>query len=160
MARGTRGVADLPSLVLAATITATAVVGAFDAVLLLAVPALYVWSLAGVLLPADPFPRRTPAGWRTRALALGVALAIGTVLTWRSAAQVRAMEMISVWGRLSSRAEAARTDPGSYRVQVLVAQSYRRRGRCREAVTYARQAARLFPEAAEPRSILRSCGER
>ena len=157
---GTRGVADLPSLVLAATITATAVVGAFDAVLLLAVPALYVWSLAGVLLPADPFPRRTPAGWRTRALALGVALAIGTVLTWRSAAQVRAMEMISVWGRLSSRAEAARTDPGSYRVQVLVAQSYRRRGRCREAVTYARQAARLFPEAAEPRSILRSCGER
>ena len=87
-------------------------------------------------------------------------LVIGTALTWRSVAQVRAMEMISVWGRLSSRAEAARMDPGSYRVQVLVAQSYRRRGRCREAATFARQAARLFPEAAEPKSILRACGER
>jgi O-antigen ligase len=157
---GARGVTDLPALVLAATITATAVVGAFDAVLLLAVPALYVWSLAGVLLPADPFPRRTPAGWRSRAVAVGLVLAVGTALTWRSAAQVRAMEMISLWGRLSSRADAARMDPGSYRVQVLVAQSYRRRGRCREAATFARQAARLFPEASEPRVILRSCGER
>ena len=157
---GPRGVADLSSLVLAATISATAVVGAFDAVLLLAVPALYVWSLAGALLPAEPFPRRVVAGWRSRTAALALVLVVGTALTWRSAVQVRAMEMISVWGRMSSRAEAARMDPGSYRVQVLVAQSYRRRGRCPEAVIFARQAARLFPEAAEPVSILRGCGER
>jgi O-antigen ligase len=157
---GTRSVADLPSLVLAATLTATAVVGAFDAVLLLAVPALYVWSMVGALLPADPFPRRAPAGWRSRAFALALVLAVGAALTWRSTVQVRSMEMLSVWGRLSSRAEAARMDPGSYRVQVLVAQSYRRRGRCREAVPFARQAARLFPEAVEPRSILRACGDR
>jgi len=70
------------------------------------------------------------------------------------------MELIAVWGRLSTRAEAAAMDPGSYRIQVMVAQSYRRRGRCTDAVPFARQAARLFPEAAEPKSILRACGER
>jgi len=42
----------------------------------------------------------------------------------------------------------------------MVAQSYRRRGRCGDAVPFARQAARLFPEAAEPKAILRACGER
>jgi hypothetical protein len=81
-------------------------------------------------------------------------------LTWRSSMQVAAMERLSIWGRLDSRAEAAALDPGNYRIQVLVAQSYRRRGRCAEAVPYARQAGRLFPEAAEPKAILRSCGTR
>jgi Tfp pilus assembly protein PilF len=70
------------------------------------------------------------------------------------------MELISVWGRMSSRVEAAVMDPGSYRIQLAVARSYQRRGRCQDATTYARQAARLFPEAAEPRSILRTCGAR
>ena len=157
---GARGIADLPPLVLAATVTATAVVGAFDAVLLLPVPALFAWSLAGALLPVETFPQRVAAGWRSRAAAFTLVLMVGTTLTWRSAAQVRAMALISVWGRMSSRTEAARTDPGSYRIQVMVAQSYRRRGRCGDAVPFARQAARLFPEAAEPKAILRACGER
>jgi O-antigen ligase len=155
-----RTTTDLAPLVLAATMTATAVVGAFDAVLLLAIPALYVWSLAGALLPVDPFPRRRLAGWRSRSVALVLVLAVGLSLTWRSTMQVRAMERLSVWGRLDSRAEAAAMDPGNYRIQVLVAQSYRRRGRCGDAVPYARRAAALFPEAAEPKSILRSCGVR
>ena len=51
-------------------------------------------------------------------------------------------------------------DPGSYRIQVMVAQSYRRRGRCREAIPFAQQAATLFPGASEPRAILRACGVR
>ncbi len=157
---GARDVTDLSPLVLAATITATAVVGTFDAVLLLPAPALYVWSLAGALLPGEPFPGRAPAGWRSRAVALVLVMAVGTGLTWRGARQVRAMELISVWGRMSSRVEAAVMDPGSYRIQLAVARSYQRRGRCQDATTYARQAARLFPEAAEPRSILRTCGAR
>ena len=152
--------ADLAPLVLAATATAAAIVGAFDAVLLLAIPALYVWSLFGSLLPADPFPLRVPASRRARAIALLVVLAVGVALTWRSSMQVAAMERLSIWGRLDSRAEAAALDPGNYRIQVVVAQSYRRRGRCAEAIPYARQAGRLFPEAAEPRAILRSCGTR
>lgn len=156
---GPRGLEDLAPLVLAATLAATAVVGTFDAVILLPVPALFVWSLAGALLPTPPVPRRT-AGWRQRAALLTLVLAAGTALTWRSVVQVRAMELVSLWGRMSSRAEAARMDPGSYRIQVMVAQSWRRRGRCGDAVPFARQAARLFPEAAEPRAILRSCGER
>lgn len=157
---GPRGIDDLAPLVLASTVAATAVVGAFDAVLLLPVPALFVWSLLGTLLPVDPFPERRPAGWRSRtAFALSV-MALGAALTWRSVQQVRAMELIAVWGRLSTRAEAAAMDPGSYRIQVMVAQSYRRRGRCREAVPFAQQAAKLFPDASEPRAILRACGAR
>ncbi len=157
---GPRQVADLGPVVLVSTLLGTAVVGAFDAVLLLAVPALYVWSLAGALLPVDPFPRRREAGWKSRLLVLALVLAVGGGLTLRSTRQVRAMQVISIWGRLSSRAEAAALDPGSYRIQVLVAQSYRRRGRCRDAVPFAEQAARLFPDAAEPKSILRACGRR
>lgn len=155
-----RGVHDLPALVLSSTVVAAAVVGAFDAVLLLAIPALYVWSLAGALLPVEPFPKRRPATWQSRTAVAALVLTVGTTLTWRSVQQVRAMELIAVWGRLSTRAEAAAMDPGSYRIQVMVAQSYRRRGRCTDAVPFARQAARLFPEAAEPKSILRACGER
>ena len=155
-----RSSGDLAPLVLAATVTATAVVGAFDAVLLLPIPALYFWTLAGALRPVDPFPRRRPAGWRSRTAAIVMVLALGLGLTSRSVLQVRAMDRLAVWGRLDSRAEAAAMDPGNYRIQILVAQSYRRRGRCTEAVPYARQAAGLFPEAAEPKSILRSCGVR
>jgi hypothetical protein len=157
---GPRGVRDLAPLVLASTVAATAVVGAFDAVLLLPVPALYVWSLAGALVPVDPFPERRPAGWRSRVVVAAVVLAVGVGVTWRSVRQVQAMELIAIWGRLSTRAEAAALDPGSYRIQVMVAQSYRRRGRCKDAIPFAQQAARLFPEAAEPRAILRACGQR
>ncbi|HMU60213.1 MAG TPA: O-antigen ligase family protein [Gemmatimonadales bacterium] len=155
-----RGVQDLAPLVLASTVAAAAVVGAFDAVLLLPVPALYVWSLAGSLLPVDPFPERRPAGWRSRVVVAALVLAVGLAVTWRSVRQVQAMELIAIWGRLSTRAEAAALDPGSYRIQVMVAQSYRRRGRCKDAIPFAQQAARLFPEAAEPRAILRACGQR
>ena len=157
---GPRGLDDLAPLVLASTVAATAVVGAFDAVLLLPVPALYVWSLAGALLPSEPFPERRTAGWRSRAACALVVMALGAALTWRSVQQVRAMELIAVWGRLSTRAEAAAMDPGSYRIQVMVAQSYRRRGRCKEAIPFAQQAAGLFPDASEPRAILRACGAR
>jgi O-antigen ligase len=155
-----REVTDLAPLVLASTVAATAVVGAFDAVLLLPVPALYAWSLTGALLPVETFPKRKAAGWRSRLGLEVLVLIVGAGLTWRSVQQVRAMELIAVWGRLSTRAEAASMDPGSYRIQVMVAQSYRRRGRCKDAIPFARQAAHLFPEAAEPRTILRACGQR
>ncbi len=157
---GPRGVADLAPLVLASTVAAAAVVGAFDAVLLLPVPALYVWSLAGALLPVAAFPKRREAGWRSKATLAAVVLVISGGWTWRSVQQVRAMELMALWGRLGTRAEAAAIDPGSYRIQVMVAQSYRRRGQCKDALPFARRAAGLFPEASEPKSILRACGQR
>jgi hypothetical protein len=157
---GPREVHDLAPLVLASVVAATAVVGAFDAVLLLPIPAVIVWSLLGATRPADPFPHRRAARWETRLGLVALVLAVGTGLAWRGLQQVRAMELIAMWGRLSSRAEAAAMDPGSYRIQVMVAQSYRRRGRCGEAVPYARQAAQLFPHAAEPNAILRACKQR
>lgn len=157
---GPRGVDDLSALVLAGTLTAIAVVGAFDAVLLLPVPALYAWALAGALVPIDPFPTRRPATWRVKAAALLAVILVGSGLTWRSVQQVRAMALISVWGRMETRIEAARLDPASYRIQLLVASSLRRRGRCREALEFARRAAALLPEAAEPQAVARACGSR
>jgi hypothetical protein len=41
----------LTSIALIGTLVATAVVGAFDAVLLIAVPTYFVWTLAGALRP-------------------------------------------------------------------------------------------------------------
>ncbi len=157
---GPRTVEDLPAVVLVATIVATAVVGAFDAVLLLPVPALFFWSLVGALTLPEAFPSRHPAAWRAKAVLLVVVALAGTGLTVRSVRQVEAMAVISIWGRVDTRVAAARLDPGSYRIQLLVANSLRRRGRCRDAVEFAQQAAALLPEATEPRAILRSCGVR
>lgn len=157
---GPRTVDDLPALTLLATVAAVAVVGAFDAVLLLPIPALYTWALVGALAPVESFPTRRPATGSAKTAAVLVVLTAGWLLTWRSVQQVRAMSVISVWGRMDTRIEAARLDPGSYRIQLLVASSLRRRGRCREAVEFARRAAELLPEAAEPPAQLRACGVR
>lgn len=157
---GRRDVTDLAGLALAMTLAAAVVVGAFDAVLLLPVPTLFAWALLGALSPVDE-PYLTRALRLPARLALAAAVVVvGTGLTVRSASQSAAMGVFSSWGRLSARAEAARLDPGSYRVRILLAESYRRRGRCRDAIPHARAAGRLFPEAPAPRRILRVCGER
>lgn len=155
---GPRTLDDLPCVVLAATVVATATVGAFDAVLLLPVPALFFWSLAGALAPPETFPRRRPATWRAKAVAIGIVAVVGTAVTLRSVRQVQAMALIAIWGRIDTRVAAARLDPGSYRIQLLVANALRRRGRCRDAAEFARQASRLLPHAAAPRALLRGCG--
>jgi Tfp pilus assembly protein PilF len=49
-------------------------------------------------------------------------------------------------------------DPGSYRINVRVAQLYSRRGHCNVARDYARQAVSLFPHSPEAKRIRRSCG--
>jgi O-antigen ligase len=157
---GRRDSTDLAGLTLAMTLAATVVVGAFDAVLLLPVPALFAWVLLGVLSPVDePYLTRGLRLQVRLALAAGAVL-IGAGLTFRSASQGAAMGVFSSWGRLAARAEAARIDPGSYRIRILLAESYRRRGRCRDAVPHARAAGRLFPEAPAPQRILRACGAR
>src|SRR5207248_1847671 len=44
----------LTAVALVGTLIATLIVGAFDAVLLVPVPAFFVWTLAGALSPAEP----------------------------------------------------------------------------------------------------------
>jgi len=86
-----RSADGLAGLTLVATVLAAAVVGTFDAVLLLAVPSLFIWGLIGALLP----PQRElaaialPEG-RRRLLALAVAAA-ALLFALRSTAQAVAM---------------------------------------------------------------------
>lgn len=157
---GRRETTEMAGLTLSMTLVTTVVVGVFDAVLLLPVPTLFAWVLLGALSPADePYlARALPLRARLGLAALAVILGAG--LTARSVSQAEAMRVFSSWGRLAARAEAAALDPGSYRIRILLAESYRRRGRCVDAVPYARAAGRLFPEAPAPQRILQACGAR
>ena len=48
-------------------------------------------------------------------------------------------------------------DPGSYRINLRVAELYSRRGHCSVARSYARQAVSLFPHSPEAKRIARNC---
>jgi hypothetical protein len=52
---------------------------------------------------------------------------------------------------------ASDLDPGSYRINMRVAQMYADRGRCGQARFYARRARGLFPHSPGPRQILSRC---
>lgn len=124
---------------LLAMLAAAVVAGLFDAVLLLAVPALIVWAALGALWPVEPMSAvRGPR----LALALVVILLAG-VGAYRSAAQVAAMELYAA-GNLE---RASRVDPGNYRIHLRLAR------RC----DHARAAHALFPSSAEAREISRRC---
>jgi O-antigen ligase len=147
----------LTAIALIATLIATAVVGAFDAVLMLAAPAFLFWTSVGVLTP----PFQGSIEW-DRGARLGpmAALVIAGVSAIRSGAQVVAMGTYDESTRLGNVAQAASLDPGSYRIQMRLAQGYLARGDCARAKTAARSARELFPNADEPRRVLESCGSR
>jgi len=136
---------------------ATAVVGAFDAVLLIAAPTFFVWTLAGALRPVTggaefevSVPRFVPA-----VMAIVAVLIIG-----RSAGQATAIAVSSTSTRTADQARAALLDPGSYRLRTKVAQAYLARGDCGRARPQARAARDLFPTAVEPKRVLAQCGSR
>lgn len=147
----------LTAIALIATLTATAVVGVFDAVLMLAAPAFFFWTVVGILAP----PRAGSIEWDKGArLAPMAALVIGGVAVMRSGAQLIAMGMYDTNQRLSTVAEAAALDPGNYRIQLRLAQAYLARGDCVRTRRAARSARALFPNAGEPKRILAQCGSR
>jgi O-antigen ligase len=152
------------ALALAGTLLVTAVVGAFDAVLLLGAPSLIAWGLFGILAP--PGSRWTVSiSEGTRHSLLVAAAAVGAVLIVRSSSQIIAM---SVYPELTLRAmgplahlraveRASRADPGSYRLHVRAATGHANRGNCTRARAHAEAARYLYPRAPEPRAILRRC---
>jgi O-antigen ligase len=148
----------LTAIALIGTLVATAVVGAFDAVLLLAVPTFFVWTLAGALAPPGTGGIEVEAG--VHRFAPAALFVIGLVIVARSALQVAAMATFSMSTRPSVLEQAALFDPGSYRIHTRLAQSYLGRGDCRRARPHARAARALFPNAAEPRRQLAQCGGR
>jgi O-antigen ligase len=148
----------LTAIALVGTLIATAVVGAFDAVLLIAVPTFFVWTLAGALAP--PSDDGVVVERRLYAIGLVTALAMGTIAVGRSAFELAAMSVFSATSRPSLLERASSFDPGSYRIHTRLAQAYLSRGDCRHALPHARAARALYPSAGEPRRLVASCGGR
>lgn len=160
--RGWRSLAGgeqvLAKVALVGTITAAMVVSAFDAALLLAAPAFLVWSIVGAASGMGRGGReRALGGWRFM-LPVVAGVAIVALSLARSAAQVAAILQVGTGGTRAGWMAASRWDPGSYRIAQRVAELHLNRGRCTQARAAARRAQALFPHAAAPRRVLRSCG--
>jgi O-antigen ligase len=156
--QGRDGERVLTAIALIGTIIAAVIVGAFDAVLLLAAPTFLFWTLAGALAPPATSPARDSAGirvWGTAAVLVFGAIAVG-----RSGTQLGAMSTVNASTHIASLSEAAQFDPGNYRIRLRLAQAYLARGDCARARTHARAARELFPSAAEPKHVLAACGSR
>lgn len=147
----------LAAAALLATLLAASVSGAFDAVLLLALPTLLVWAALGALgYPSTRPLRFISTKTQGRALiALALLAGLGAL---RSTSQLIAMG-IYTHGNARALVNAARIDPGNYRVRVRLARGgsgINRAARC----SHAHAAHDLFPNAAAARDLSRSCGRR
>ncbi len=140
---------------LLATIAAAVLAGLFDAVLLLPLPTLLVWTALGALWTPD----EQPAGARARLLHGSAAIAVVAVAAFgafRSGSQLLAMETYATRSDRASLERAAQIDPGNYRLQMRLARIERgRQRRC----DHARAAHDLFPNADAARALARGCGE-
>lgn len=148
----------LAACALLGTLTAIAVVGSFDAVLLLPAPALVSWTALGAL--ASPSRERAAVDmpFLRRIAALALILAAGFVFATRSSAQATAMALFSGTTRASTLEQASATDRGSYRMHIRLADAYLRRGNCPKARSHAAAARALFPNAPQPRRVQAACG--
>lgn len=145
----------LGSIALAATVVIAAVVGAFDAVLLIAIPSLFVWCIVGALMPtAKPRAEVSPSA---RGPVLGAAVIFAVLVLMRSSGQIAAMSIYTSASSTAQAARAANYDPGSYRINMRLAQTYASRGDCKRIRQYAGAARELYPNAPEPRRLLRRC---
>ena len=96
-------------------------VGSFDAVLLLPAPTLFVWGILGLLGRPPKRSVRELVLDQTRARRLGWTVAVlGALFAGRNASQLGAMAAYGTAGRLADMERAARLDPGSYRISMLL----------------------------------------
>jgi O-antigen ligase len=149
--------AVLAKVVLVGTITATLVASAFDAALLLAAPALLAWAVIGATSGIGRRGREVTFAPRTWAIAVVVTLLVIGASAIRSAAQTVAILTVGGGGSRAGWVGAVSWDPGSYRINMRVADLYATGGRCTSARSYARRAQGLFPYAAAPREVLSRC---
>jgi O-antigen ligase len=145
----------LGAVALAATVVISAIVGAFDAVLMIAIPSLFLWTIAGSLAPAGK-ARYTLAA-NVRGPVMGAAVVLAVLVVLRASGQVAAMSVYTSATTTTRAARAALFDPGSYRINMRVAQAYASRGDCAHVRQYAGAGRELFPNAPEPRRLLRRC---
>ena len=145
----------LGAVALAATVVIAAIVGAFDAVLLIAIPSLFVWSIVGALSPAGK--PRVVVSPQVRGPIIGAAVVLAVLVILRSTGQIAAMATYTSATTTSQAARAALYDPGSYRINMRLAESYASRGDCNHVRQYAGAARELYPNAPEPKRLLRRC---
>ena len=152
----------LTPLALVATLAATFVVGCFDASLLLATPTLFVWGLLGALATRAAVRVSIPLSTATaRGLAIvGGSIIVAMLLSLRSATQLASMAMFSSATTVGAYDRASIVDPGSYRIQMRIAEIGAERGRCDLVKRHAVRAHNLFPFAPEPAHLLAPCGVR
>lgn len=158
--RGPRTVPALTDLTIVATLIALAVVGSFDAVLLLPVPTLFAWTTIGALASTARPVREVGITTEARRRVLLAVAVVGGLLVLRAVAQTAAMAIFADASTRRTQEIAARLDPGSYRIRMLLAQGWRAAGRCDRARPHARAAASLFPHYPAPPRLLRACGAR
>lgn len=146
----------LAAVALLAVAAGVAVVGAFDAALLLAWPTFFFWAAAGVFWPTEgdaPPPRPVRPALRVVALLALTLLAGAGAL--RSTGQIAAMDLYSADQSREGLELAARLDPGNYRLHLRLAQRTRRSN---PAFCHHAQAAHnLYPTAAEAARLARRC---
>jgi hypothetical protein len=149
----------ITDLAIVATVLAVAVVGAFDAVLLLPVPTLFAWTIVGTLASsARPIHEIPLTSQSRRGLMMAVAV-VGALFLARGATQMIAMGVFD-GGERKAMESAAALDPGSYRIRMLLARAWARAGRCDRAIPHATAARKLFPNHPAPIQLLRACGVR
>jgi O-antigen ligase len=156
--RGGAGPEDnLSGLALLATLVAAGVVGSFDAALHLAAPTFLFWVLAGALLPRPEPACSVDLGRGRRWAALAAILLLCGGATARSAGQAAAIAVAGPGWSIPDLEQAVALDPGSYRLRMLLAQAWLRRGRCDRARPHAEAAAELFPYLPEPKRLAAAC---
>ncbi|HEY0142075.1 MAG TPA: O-antigen ligase family protein [Thermoanaerobaculia bacterium] len=139
---------SLQAMTLLGTLIAAGVAGAFDAVLLLALPSLFVWTALGVLW--TPLESRSPA---LRSLVAPLLLVLCFAGAARSTAQLIAMEIYAASDTRSTLEMGSRIDPGNYRLRLRLARGGKRNDRCEHALA----ARGLYPNARAARNLARGC---
>jgi O-antigen ligase len=149
------------SLTLILILATAGVVGSFDAVLLLPAPTFFVWAALGLLARPPKRPIWEIDLEKKRAVQLAaVVTAAGLVFAARNASQLWSMAAYGESGRLSAMERAARIDPGSYRISMLLGYAWRNRGRCDLGRRHAERARAQFPNHPAPRALLAACRRR
>jgi O-antigen ligase len=160
--RGVAGAEGTDARFGAATFLSTLVIvlvcGAFDAVLLLPIPALVGWSLLGALSPPSRERRGIELGAARRAVVLAAIAVVACAIVVRSAGQLTAMSLYATSSKATALERASAMDPGSFRIHVRLAQLYVGRSDCRRAWSHANAAKQLFPSSPAARRLSAACG--
>jgi len=138
---------------LLAMLAAAGVAGMFDAVLLLALPAMIVFAGIGALWPVRD--GMAVAGRGSGGVAAALLMLVAAIGVYRSSAQIVGMEIFATHQDRASLERAAKIDPGNYFVQMHLARHGNRRQRCEHALA----ARSLFPLAQAARDVSRPCRE-